>query len=183
MTPSDGVAATVSAGDGRPTRGAGSSAAAGPAAASAVGRAVESDPVDPHRIPTFVLAALLLVAGILVGLSPALGIVRTADGSPTTTATAAAFVAVLPGLLALVLSGYRTLGGLAATAGAGVIGLVRLLTDLGVVTAADSISRPELFAETTEQARPFTVGPGAWLLVVADLLWLAVGVLAAMRLA
>ncbi|MET0965164.1 MAG: hypothetical protein ABWZ02_02140 [Nakamurella sp.] len=183
MTPSDGVAATVSAGDGRPTRGAGSSAAAGPAAASAVGRAVEPDPADPHRTPTFVLAALLLVAGILVGLSPALGIVGTADGSPTTTATAAAFVAVLPGLLALVLSGYRTLGGLAATAGAGVIGLVRLLTDLGVVTAADSISRPELFAETTEQARPFTVGPGAWLLVVADLLWLAVGVLAAMRLA
>jgi len=129
------------------------------------------------------LAALLLLAGVLVGLSPAVGIVMTADGSPTTAAMAAAFVAVLPGLLALALTGYRTLAGLAATAGAGVLGVVRLLTDLGILTATDAVSRPELFAETTDRARPFTLGTGGWLLVAADVLWLTVGVLAAIRLA
>jgi len=138
---------------------------------------------DVHRGPTLALAALLLLAGVLVGLSPAVGIVVTADGSPTTAAMAAAFVAVLPGLLALALTGYRTISGLAATAGAGVLGVVRLLTDLGILTAADTVSRPELFAETTEQARPFTHGAGSWLLLAADVLWLTVGVLAAIRLA
>jgi hypothetical protein len=130
-----------------------------------------------------VLAALLLLAGVLVGLSPAIGIVVTADGSATSAATAAAFVAVLPGLLALGLTGHRTLGGLAATAGAGVIGVVRLLTDVGILTAADAVIRPELFAETTDRARPFTLGAGSWLLIAADVLWLTVGVLAAIRLA
>jgi hypothetical protein len=136
-----------------------------------------------QRGPTIVLAGLLLLAGILVGLSPALGIVVTADGSPTTAATAAAFVAVLPGLLALGMTSYRTLAGLAATAGAGVIGVVRLLTDLGILTAADAAIRPELFAETTDRARPITLGAGAWLLMAADVVWLTVGVLAAIRLA
>ena len=132
---------------------------------------------------SLVLAGLLLAAGVLVGLSPLLGVVVTADASPTTAATVAAFVAVLPGVLAVVLAVRRPLLGLAATAGAGVIGLVRLLTDLAVVTEADRITRPELFAETTDRARPFSAGAGGWTLVAADVLWLVVGVLAAVRTA
>jgi hypothetical protein len=180
VTRSEGTAATVSAGNRRAGGELPGSAGRTGGSADPSGKAQD---VDVQRGPTFVLAALLLVAGVLIGLSPALGMVNTADGSATTTATVAAFVAVLPGLFALGLTGYRTLAGLAATAGAGLLGVVRLLTDLGILTAADSVSRPELFAETTDRARPFTVGAGAWLLVAADLLWLTVGVLAAVRLA
>ena len=136
VTPTDGAAATVSAGDGQPARGLSVSAGGrepGATDAAVSDRSTEADgSVDAHRGPTFVLASLLLLAGVLVGLSPVFGIVVTADSSPTTAATVAAFVAVLPGLLALVLTGYRTLGGLAATAGAGVIGVVRLLDRPGV---------------------------------------------------
>ncbi|MEP6561225.1 MAG: hypothetical protein ABJD68_09155 [Nakamurella sp.] len=183
-----GAAATVSAADGRaaqvPAASARPADLASPASTSGIGFGLGPGGSDhAERRPALVLAALLLLAGVLVGLSPALRIVVTADGSGTTTAWIASFVAVLPGVLALALTGYRTLGGLAATAGAGVIGVVRLLADLGVLTAADSISRPELFAETSDSARPFTPGAGAWLLLAADVLWLAVGVLAATRLA
>ena len=142
---------------------------------------VNSNSADQRN--SLVLAGLLLVAGVLAGLSPLLGVVVTADASPTTAATIAAFVAVLPGVLAVVLAARRPLLGLAATAGAGVIGVVRLLTDIAVVTEADRITRPELFAETTDRARPFTAAAGGWLLVAADVLWLAIGVLAAMRTA
>jgi hypothetical protein len=140
-----------------------------------------SNPAD--RRSALLLAGLLLAAGVLAGLSPLLGVVVTADSSPTTAATVAAFVAVLPGILAVVLALRRPLLGLAATAGAGVIGVVRLLTDLAVVTEADRITRPELFAETTDRARPFAAGAGGWLLLAADTLWLVVGVLAAIRTA
>jgi hypothetical protein len=130
-----------------------------------------------------VLASLLLFSGLLIGLSPLLGAVSTADSSPTTSAVAAAFTAVLPGILAVVLALRRPILGLAATAGAGVVGLVRLLTDVAVLTEPDRITRPELFAETTDRARPFAAGAGGWLLVGADLVWLTVGVLAASRMA
>jgi hypothetical protein len=52
-----------------------------------------------ERRPAVVLSTLLLLAGILAGLSPIVGIVRTADGSPTTASVPAAFVVVLPGVL------------------------------------------------------------------------------------
>ena len=130
-----------------------------------------------------ILAGLLLLAGVLIGLSPLLGVVVTADSSPTTASAVAAFVAILPGALALVLAARRPILGLAATAGGGLIGMVRLLTDVAVVTETDRITRPELFAETTDRARPFSAGAGAWLLIAADVLWLVVGVLAAVRTA
>ena len=142
---------------------------------------MKSDTADQRS--SLVLAGLLLAAGVLAGLSPLLGVVVTADASPTTSATVAALVVVLPGVLALVLAVRRPLLGLAATAGAGMVGVVRLLTDIAVVTEADRITRPELFAETTDRARPFSAAAGGWLLVAADVLWLVVGVLAAMRTA
>src|SRR6478609_3944641 len=136
-----------------------------------------------ERRPALVLSSLMLVAGVLAGLSPIVGIARTADGSPTTASVLAAFVAVSPGVLAVVLSARRPSWGLAATAGGGVVGLARLLADLAVLTEIDRISRPELFAETTDRARPLAPGGGAWVLLLADLLMLVVGVLAATRLA
>ena len=136
-----------------------------------------------ERRPALVLSSLLLVAGVLAGLSPIVGIVRTADGSPTSAAVLAAFVVALPGLLAVVLALRRPAWGLAATAGGGIVGLARLLADLAVLTEIDRISRPELFAETTDRARPFGPAAGGWLLLLADLLMLVVGVLAATRLA
>ena len=140
--------------------------------------------VDPReRRAAVVLSTLLLLAGVLVGISPLLGVVRTADSSPTTAVAVAALAAVLPGLLAIGLALRRPILGLAGTAGAGVIGVVRLLTDVAVLSEPDRVTRPELFAETTERARPFTPGAGGWVLVLADVLWLTVGVLAAIRLA
>src|SRR6478736_2919617 len=114
---------------------------------------VAAEPAE--RRPALVLSSLMLVAGVLAGLSPIVGIARTADGSPTTASVLAAFVAVSPGVLA----------------------------DLAVLTEIDRISRPELFAETTDRARPLAPGGGAWVLLLADLLMLVVGVLAAVRLA
>ncbi len=140
-------------------------------------------PGTAERRSSVALASLLLLAGVLVAISPMLGVVRSADGSEITATVAAGFVAMLPGLLAVLLAVRRPVLGLAATAGAGVIGLVRLLTDLAVVTEADRITRPELFTETSERARPFGTGAGSWVLLAADLLWLAVGVIAAARLA
>ena len=134
------------------------------------------------RRSALVLSGLLLVAGVLIGLSPLIGVVTAGDGSPTTASVAAAFVAVLPGVVALILATRRSVLGLAATAGAGAIGLIRVFADLAVITETDGVTRPELFVETTDRARPFTVGTGAWLLLAADLLMLVVGVLAASRL-
>jgi hypothetical protein len=136
-----------------------------------------------ERRPALVLSSLLLVAGVLAGLSPIVGIVRTDDGSPTSSAVLAAFVVALPGLLAVLLALRRPAWGLAATAGGGIVGLARLLADLAVLTEIDRISRPELFAETTDRARPFGPAAGGWVLLLADLLMLVVGVLAATRLA
>ena len=136
-----------------------------------------------ERRPALVLSSLLLVAGVFAGLSPIVGIVRTDDGSPTSSTVLAAFVVALPGLLAVLLALRRPAWGLAATAGGGIVGLARLLADLAVLTEIDRISRPELFAETTDRARPFGPAAGGWVLLLADLLMLVVGVLAATRLA
>ena len=108
-----------------------------------------------ERASARLLAGLLLLAGVLVGVCPLIGVVTTADGSPTGAVTIAAFTAVLPGLLAVALAVTRPTLGLAATAGAGLIGLARLFADLAVLTETDGVTRPELFYETTDRARPF----------------------------
>ena len=136
-----------------------------------------------ERVRARLLAGLLLLAGVLVGVCPLIGVVTTADGSPTGAVTLAAFTAVLPGVLAVALAFTRPVLGLAATAGAGLIGLARLCADLALLTETDGVTRPELFYETTDRARPFATTGGVWLLLAADLLMVVVGVLAAGRLA
>lgn len=129
------------------------------------------------------LASLLLAAGVVVATSPLAGQVTPADGAPVSVFLAAGWVAVLPGVLAVGLALVNPSLGLAATAGSGLIGLSRLIADLAVVTETDRVSRPELFVETTERARPLVGGAGGWVLLAADGLMVVVGVLAARRLA
>lgn len=129
------------------------------------------------------LASLLLAAGVVVAATPVLPVVRPADGAAVSAYAVAGWVAVLPGLLALILAVVRPVLGVAATAGAGLIGIARLLSDLAVVAETDRVSRPELFVETTDRARPLAAAAGGWVLLGADLLMIVVGVLAARRLA
>ena len=138
---------------------------------------------DASRSRAILLASLLLAAGVVAAASPAPGVVRPADGAAVSSFAVAGWVAVLPGALALTLALVRPALGLAATAGAGLVGVARFLADLAVLTEADRVSRPELFVETTDRARPFEVGAGGWVLLAADLLMVVVGVLAARRLA
>jgi len=138
---------------------------------------------DGGRSTAVLLASLLLAAGVVIATSPLAGQVAPADGAPVSAFMAAGWVAVLPGLLAIALALVRPALGLAATAGSGLIGLSRLLADLAVVTETDRVSRPELFVETTDRARPLVVGAGGWVLLAADALMLVVGVIAARRLA
>jgi hypothetical protein len=140
-------------------------------------------PTDGGRSAAVLLASLLLAAGVVIATSPLAGQVVPADGAPVSAFLAAGWVAVLPGLLAVGLALVRPALGLAATAGSGLIGLSRLLGDLAVVTETDRVSRPELFVETTDRARPLVVGAGGWVLLAADALLVVVGVLAARRLA
>ena len=135
-----------------------------------------------QRRAALVLAALLLAAGLLVAVGPLIAVVTTADGSPVRSFPVAAAMAMLPGLLAVILALRRPSLGLAATAGAGIVGVVRLLADLAVLSDTDAVTRPELFVETTDRARPFAVGAGGWLLLTADLLMLTVGIAAGSRL-
>lgn len=135
------------------------------------------------RSSAAMLASLLLAAGVVVATSPLAGQVVPADGAPVSAFLAAGWVAVLPGVLALTMALIRPILGVAVTAGAGLLGLSRLVADLAVLTETDRVSRPELFVETTERARPLTAGAGAWVLLGADVLMLVVGVVAARRLA
>ena len=129
------------------------------------------------------LASLLLAAGVVVAATPVLPVVHPADGAAVSAYAIAGWAAVLPGLLALILAVVRPVLGVAATAGAGLIGIARLLADLAVVAETDRVSRPELFVETTDRARPFAAAAGGWVLLGADLLMIVAGVLAARRLA
>lgn len=135
------------------------------------------------RSGAVLLSTLLLAAGVVVAAGPTLGVVHPADGAAVSAFALAGWVAVLPGVLALTLALVRPVLGLAATAGAGLVGIARLLADLAVVTETDRVSRPELFVETTDRARPFEPGAGGWVLLAADLLMVVVGVVAARRLA
>ncbi|WP_205260582.1 hypothetical protein [Nakamurella leprariae] len=126
------------------------------------------------------LPLLVLGAGVLVGVAPLLDPVSTGDGSPLAPAGGAAWAALLPAVLVLVLTAARRpVGVLAAAAGAGLAGVSRLVSDLPLLTAPDLVVRPELIIETTDRARPLTPGAGAWLVVLADVLLLVAGGLAA----
>lgn len=125
---------------------------------------------------------MVLVGGVLAALAPLVGVVNTYDGSAVDAWAVAGWVAVLPGLLAVILALTGPVGGLAAAAGAGVVGGARFVMDLPVLLDPGSIARPELFVETTARAEPFRATAGGVLLLVADLVMLAGGVLGAVWL-
>ena len=129
-----------------------------------------------------VAAGALALAAAMTLLVPLLGAVRTSDGSPVWFASGALWVMVLPALLVAALAVRRPVAALAVAAGAGLVGATRLLADLPVLTAPDVLARPDLFVETTDRSLPFHAAGGGALLLAADLVTLAAGVFAAVRL-
>ncbi|GAA2004163.1 hypothetical protein JL107_18305 [Nakamurella flavida] len=146
-------------------------------------RPAVADPGPAGPVTPVALGVGLLVAAVVGAAAPLIGVVGAADGSVVGGTTAAGWIAILPAVLVLVLAGGRRVPALAVAAGAGSFAVVRLVTDLPLVLGPDDLVRPDLFAETSDAARPFTVGAGAFLVLLADLLALVVGVLAARALA
>jgi hypothetical protein len=128
-------------------------------------------------------AGALLLGAVLIGLAASIGIAHTYDGSVTGVASGSVWVILLPAILAVVLSVWKPGLGLAFTAGAGVVMIARLVDDLPVLTAPNTVIRPELFYELSARSQPFTRAPGSILLLVGDLMMVAAGVWAARRLA
>jgi hypothetical protein len=139
--------------------------------------------VDRHggRIPAFVVAGLLAIAGALALLAPVVGVVHTRDGSVTAAASAAGWVMLLPAVAVALLAPWRSAAALAAGAGLGIVGASRLFADLSLVLTPQAVARPELWVETTDHALPVTPTAGAYLILAGDLVALAAGVIAAVR--
>jgi hypothetical protein len=134
------------------------------------------------RGAALVVAAMLALAAALALLAPKVGLVHTSDGSPTASATGALWVMVLPALLVAALAVVRPVAALAAGAGAGFVGASRFFADLAVIVTPEGVARPDLWVETTQHAFPVTPAAGAYLVLVADLVTLGAGFLAAGRL-
>lgn len=128
-------------------------------------------------------SGLLLAGGVVVAVGALLGTAHPFDGSSLGSVHAAVWVVLLPALVAVVASARRPLPGLGLCAGAGVAGVGRLLSDLGVLTNPNTAIRPELFYELSAGAQPFSAGVGAGVLVAGDVLMVVAGVLAARALA
>ena len=126
---------------------------------------------------------LLLAGSVLVGVGALLPVAHTFDASALGSAHAAAWVVVLPALVALLAGRRRPMLGLAVSAGAGLVALGRLVADIGVLTDPNAAIRPDLFYELTTRAQPFTAAAGAGVLVAGDVLLVGAGVLAARALA
>lgn len=131
----------------------------------------------------FAAAGLLVSGAALVGIGGLVGVVHTADRSPLGVASGAVWVVLLPGIVALVISGWRPALGPAFSAGAGLLAVSRLISDLTLVADPDTTIRPEFFYEVTDTSQPFTAAGGAALVVAGDLMMVFGGVLAAHRLA
>ena len=125
-------------------------------------------------------ALLVLAGGALAALVPLVGVVDTYDGSAVDAWAIAGWVAVLPGLLALILALTAPVAGLAAAAGAGVVGGARFVMDLSVLLDP-GVGRPS--RTVRRDHRPGRAVPGrrgGFVLLVADLVMLAGGVLGAL---
>ncbi|MET3804867.1 hypothetical protein ABIB25_001863 [Nakamurella sp. UYEF19] len=127
-------------------------------------------------------AGLLVVGGVIVAIGGLVGVVHSYDGSPRGVATGAAWTILLPAIVALVLSAWRPVLGLAVSAGAGLIAVTRIFADLSLTTAPNSAIRPEFFYEVSDRAQPFTVAGGAAVVLVGDVLMVLAGLYAARRL-
>lgn len=139
--------------------------------AGAAGRGGTVTPMSA-AIPALLLAAVLLV------VAPLLGVVTAQDSSSTSPPVHSAWVAALPVLVVALLALARRGIAVAAVAGVGVFGLVRLIADLGVVIDPGETLRPELFGIQTLSANPLQTGWAAWMLILADVLMLAAAALA-----
>jgi hypothetical protein len=126
-------------------------------------------------------AATLALAALISSVVPLVGAVRASDGSALWFAPGALWFGLLPAVVVAALSLRRPVAALAVAAGAGVIGAARFLADLPVLTAPHALARPDLFVETTDRALPLHAAPGGYLLLATDLITLAAGVFAAIR--
>lgn len=127
-------------------------------------------------------AGLLMIGSVIVVGGGLAGVVHSYDGSPRGVATGAAFIIVLPAIIALVLSLSRPVLGLAVSAGTGLMAVTRIFSDLSLTTAPNSVIRPEFFYEVSDRAQPFTVAGGAAAVLVGDVLMVLAGLLAVRRL-
>ncbi len=128
-------------------------------------------------------AAGLGASAVMTLLVPVAGAVRASDRSAVWFAHGALWPALLPAIVVAAVALRHAVAALAVAAGAGAVGFPRLLADLPIVTAPDSVARPELFVETTDRSLPFHAAGGGYLLLGADIVLLAAGVFAAWRLA
>lgn len=127
-------------------------------------------------------ALLLFLGAALVGVGGLVGVARAYDRSQLGVAPGALWTVLLPSVLALLLAGWKPVLSVAVSAGAGVVAVARVVSDLNLLTGANTAIRPELFYELTDRAQPFNTAPGAAVVVVGDVVMLAAGVLAARRL-
>lgn len=128
------------------------------------------------------LASALLVGAVLVGIGGLVGVAHAYDASGMGVASGAVWMVLLPALLALLLAGRKPALSLGVCAGAGIVALGRVLSDLDLLTSTNTAIRPEFFYELTDRAQPFRAAPGAVVVVIGDLVMLVAGVLAARRL-
>ncbi len=147
-------------------------------------------PTEPRAVPVGLSgdrsalgsAAVLLLGAATVGAATLFGVAHTYDGSALGIASGAGWVVLLPAIAAVALSAWKPTLGLAFTAGAGAVSVVRVIADLAVLTAPNAAIRPELFYESSARALPFTLATGGIALLAGDLLMLAAGLWAARRL-
>jgi len=132
-----------------------------------------------RRRPALLVAAMLLLGGVMVGFGPTLGVARSYDGSTVGIAAGAVWVVLLPGITAVLISGWKPILGLAVSAGAGMLVLARVVADVSLWTGINTAFRPELFYELSDGALPFRAGPGVAMVVGGDVVMLAAGVMAA----
>lgn len=134
------------------------------------------------RVSGWTTAILLLVGGAGVGLAASIGVARPDVPGTIGGATGAAWVAVLPAVIAVLLTAVRPLAGLALGAGVGITGVARLAADLFVLLQPEAVARPELFFPVSGRAYPIGVAPGGFVLVAADVVTVLAGVLGARAL-
>ncbi len=139
---------------------------------------------QPGRRPSAALgtAGLLLLGALLVCCGGIVGTAHTFDGSAPGHATGAVWVVVIPVVVAVLAAGRRPVQGLAVVAGAGLMDLTRLLSDLSLVSSPNSAVRPEFFYELSARAQPFSAASGAVFVLVGDAVMVVAGVLAARAL-
>ncbi len=128
------------------------------------------------------IAVLLAASAALALLAPVVGVVHTNDGSDTAAASGALWVMAIPAVVVFALAFVRPVAAIAAGAGLGLVGASRLFADLSLVLTPDGVARPELWVETTDHALPVTPALGSYLVLAADLVALAAGILGAIRL-